>query len=163
MTDHVGTVILRNLHERIDNIERSLYQTKDNGCRECTRLSLSLRARHAEGRRDINHLMSLTRCATHLGQTQLEEIYSRPRATDIAGRIGVENIVALDLSVLDPLDGFPWDSSSPHRRQRATERPLTDTSFLLPRSHMQNAFCHQHVKTQAPGEDDTRSSAGSGA
>ena len=50
------------------------------------------------------------------------EVYSPPRVTAHAWKLGLNPGFALDLTVPDPVDGLPWDFNSQVKRERERER-----------------------------------------
>mgnify|MGYP003322403897 FL=1 len=56
--------------------------------------------------------------------THVSEIYSPPRVTGLAGKMGLDPGMALDLSVVDPDDGKPWDFNDASKRKKALHLSL---------------------------------------
>ena len=61
----------------------------------------------------------------------VSEIFSPPRVTKVANKIGLRSGFALDLSVDDPEDGKPWDFSTREKREKAEAKVLDEKPFLL--------------------------------
>ena len=62
---------------------------------------------------------SFRREARDAGKKIGSEIYSPPRVTDLIRRIKSRHLLpglALDLTVVDPEDGLPWDFTKSHKR-----------------------------------------------
>ena len=57
--------------------------------------------------------------------THVSEVYSPPRVTGLAGKMGLDSGMALDLSVLDPDDGKPWDFNDLSKRTKALHMLFT--------------------------------------
>jgi hypothetical protein len=70
----------------------------------------------------------------------VSEIYSPPRVTGLASSLGLIPGMALDLSVVDPDDGKPWDFNDPQKRSKALKRVFTERSLLLIGSPMCSSF-----------------------
>ena len=85
-------------------------------------------------------LRQLNMLATQLGRPNIAEIYSPPRVTCLAQKFGFRPGVALDLTVLDPADGLPWDFTKPQKRARAMALVQQDAPFLLIMSPRCKAF-----------------------
>lgn len=85
-------------------------------------------------------LIPIYMLANDLGRPNIAEIYCPPRATSLANTFGFVPGLALDLSVLDPTDGLPWDFSLAHKRERARTLPEQEAQFLLMLSPMCKAF-----------------------
>ena len=49
----------------------------------------------------------------------VSEVYSPPRVSALAGRMGLQRGFALDLTVVDPDDGKPWDFDCQAKRDKA--------------------------------------------
>ena len=61
----------------------------------------------------------------------VSEVYSPPRVTHIAKKVGLSTGFALDLTQLDPDDGMPWDLSCPEKQAKAEARLREEQPFLL--------------------------------
>ena len=72
--------------------------------------------------------------------THVSEIYSPPRVTGLAGKMGLDPGMALDLSVVDPDDGKPWDFNDASKRKKALHIMFTRRSLLLIGSPMCSSF-----------------------
>ena len=59
------------------------------------------------------------------------EVYSPPRITKMASEMGLHPAWALDLTVVDPDDGIPWDFNVPAKRRRAFELLERDKPAML--------------------------------
>ena len=68
------------------------------------------------------------------------EIYSPPRVSALAGRVGLGRGFALDLTAVDPEDGKPWDFDSPAKRDKALKLLQKERPMLLIGSPMCTAF-----------------------
>ena len=64
---------------------------------------------------DNKRLLELMRLGTSMGRPDAAEIYSPPRVTSIAHRFNLIPGFALDLSVIYPEDGMPWDFDKPEK------------------------------------------------
>ena len=51
--------------------------------------------------------------------TECAEIYSPPRVTHFVREMGFRAACSLDLTIVDPIDGMPWDFSFEAKRKRA--------------------------------------------
>ena len=77
---------------------------------------------------DINHaLLNLGRARAHVS-----EVFSPPRVTKYAGRLGLSAGFSLDLIVVDPDDGKTWDFNDPAKRSKA----LSKVIFEKPHSNV---------------------------
>ena len=56
------------------------------------------------------------------GSIDIAEIYSPPRVTEMAARLGMKGGWSLDLTCIDEIDGQPWDFSKAEKRDRAIEK-----------------------------------------
>ncbi len=64
----------------------------------------------------------------------VSEIYSPPRVTALIKQARMKHVLpgfALDITVLDPLDGEPWDFSLEHKRRRARQLVHEQKPFIL--------------------------------
>ena len=73
-------------------------------------------------------------------RNNVSEIYSRPRVTAYATSLGLSPVFALDLAVVDPDDGKPWDFDVPAKCNKALERIRAEKPKLLIGSPMCTAF-----------------------
>ena len=62
-------------------------------------------------------------------KNDVSEIYSRLRVTAYAQSLGLNPGFALDLAVIDPDDGKPWDFDITNKRIKALHKIRTETSF----------------------------------
>ena len=74
------------------------------------------------------------------GVNDVSEIYSPPRVTAMAEKIGLRAGWALDLVEVDPEDGLPWDFSTQAKREKALRKIKTDKPFVLIASPMCGPF-----------------------
>ncbi len=65
------------------------------------------------------------------GSADVAEIYSPPRMTRAAEKMGLRPGWSLDLTQVDQEDGQPWDFSVPAKRAKAKEMVTKDKPFLL--------------------------------
>ena len=72
------------------------------------------------GQHRVNHLKS-----------HVSEVYSPPRVTALAHKVGLSAGWALDLTQVDPDDGKPWDFNSAEKRQKVIDRVKSEQPFLL--------------------------------
>lgn len=98
---------------------------------------LERKPRVLEGDEELLKVMFI---ANKLGHPSIAEIYSPPRVTALAEQYGIQPGVALDLTVLDPLDNQPWDFDVPAKRQREKELLKFEKPDLLIGSPMCGAF-----------------------
>ena len=61
----------------------------------------------------------------------VSEIYSPPRVSALARRMGLRKGFALDLTVVDPDDGRPWDFAIPAERDKALQMVKEERPVLL--------------------------------
>ena len=59
------------------------------------------------------------------------EVFSPPRVTKIATKIGLRSGFALDLTEVDSIDGKPWGFNCPEKRARAEQLADEQQQFLL--------------------------------
>ena len=78
-----------------------------------------LNARRRRTIRQVNHC------------TDVGEIYSPPRITAMASKLGLKPAWALDLTQMDPVDGLPWDFTVAEKRERARQRLRADKPLML--------------------------------
>ena len=64
-------------------------------------------------------------------KTECGEVYSPPRITKLIGEMGMRPAWALDLTVVDPDDGEPWDFSVPNKRAKAVKLLDRDKPLML--------------------------------
>ena len=77
---------------------------------------------------------SFRREARSAGKKIVSEIYSPPRVTDLIKRIRSRHLLpglALDLTVVDPEDGLPWDFSIRAKRERARKLIREQKPYVL--------------------------------
>ena len=74
------------------------------------------------------------------GVNDVSEIYSPPRVTAMAEKMGLRAGWALDLVEVDPEDGLPWDFSTQAKREKALRKIKTDKPFVLIASPMCGPF-----------------------
>ena len=67
---------------------------------------------------------------------QVAEVYSPPRITQIAEKIGLNPWWSLDLTVDDPEDGQPWDFAQADKRERTRQLLSRQRPLFLIRSVM---------------------------
>ena len=70
----------------------------------------------------------------------MAEIYSPPRVTSLADQFGLNPDFALDLTVMDPYDGKPWNFDDEDKRLRALQMVVREKPQLLIGSPMCKAF-----------------------
>jgi len=70
----------------------------------------------------------------------VSEIYSPPRVTNIANKIGLTPGFAFDLTTVDPVDGKAWDFNDPIKRERALNTVRQEKPYLLVGSPPCRAF-----------------------
>ncbi len=75
-----------------------------------------------------------------IARNDVSEIYSRPRVTAYATSLGLSPGFALDLAVVDPDDGKPWDFDVPAKCNKALERIRAEKPKLLIGAPMCTAF-----------------------
>ena len=64
-------------------------------------------------------ILALTRATCGLGHPHVTEVYSPPRVTSMAARLGMIPGMSFDLTTVDPDDGKPWDFNDPGKRNKA--------------------------------------------
>ena len=77
---------------------------------------------------------SFRREARNAGKKIVSEIYSPPRVTDLIRRIKSRHLLpgfALDLTVVDPEDGLPWDFTKSHKRERARKLIREQKPYMI--------------------------------
>ena len=90
---------------------------------------------------DLQEIMQLLKefgCASR--RNDVSEIYSPPRVIAMAARMGLRPGFALDLTVIDPDDGLPWDFDNPKKRAKAMAKVREEEPTLLIGSPMCRAF-----------------------
>ncbi len=68
------------------------------------------------------------------------EMYSPPRITEMAEKLGMRPGWALDLTVTDPEDGLPWDFTDQAKRKKAKDMLRRDKPMMLIMSPMCGPF-----------------------
>ena len=68
------------------------------------------------------------------------EIYSPPRIAALARSLGLSPGFALDITVIDPEDGQPWNFDVAAKREKAERGVRQEKSLLLIGSPMCRAF-----------------------
>ena len=89
----------------------------------------------------------------------VSEIYSPPRITAELRRRRRRWLLpgfALDLTVMDPEDGMPWDFSRPEKREKARRLRKEQKPFLLIGSPECRAFCTWQKLNEARCDDAAR-------
>ena len=74
-----------------------------------------------ETKRGDKYVRQVLRLASSMGRPDVAEVYSPPRVAALAERFGLVPGFSLDLSVLDPNDGLPWDLNSKAKRKKAIQ------------------------------------------
>lgn len=69
------------------------------------------------------------------------EAYCPERLTDVASEFGLEQKFALDLTVIDPVDGEHWDFEQPWIQEKAIKRVVDDDPGVLLVSPICSPFC----------------------
>ena len=67
----------------------------------------------------------------HDGKMDIAEVYSPPRVTETAAKMGLKPGWALDLTQVDEEDGQRWDFSVEAKRKKAKEKIKNDKPFML--------------------------------
>ena len=65
------------------------------------------------------------------GEYDVAEVYSPPRITEMARRMGLKDGWALDLTVVDPDDGQPWNFENPDKCKKAIKMLDRDQPMML--------------------------------
>ena len=89
----------------------------------------------------------------------LSEIYSPPRVTAELTRTRNQEVLpgfALDLTVIDPDDGLPWDFNSLAKREKAMKMVRDQRPYMLIGSPMCTAFCAWQALNAARSTDRSR-------
>ena len=73
-------------------------------------------------------------------RNDVSEFYSPPRVTAYASRLGLSPGFALDLTVIDPDDGKPWDFDTKEKRDKAFAKVKEEKPKLLIGSPMCTPF-----------------------
>ncbi len=81
----------------------------------------------------------------------VSEIYSQPRVTAYAARLGLSPGFALDLAVVDPDDGLPWDFDNPDNCAKAKRKVQYAKPKLLIGSPMCTAFSQLQALSKDKG------------
>ncbi len=84
-------------------------------------------------------------------RNDVSEIYSRPRVTAYAARLGLSPGFALDLAVVDPDDGMPWDFDNPNKCAKAKRKVQLKKPKLLIGSPMCTAFSQLQALSKDKG------------
>lgn len=74
----------------------------------------------------------------------MHEVYSPPRVNRIVVELGKVPGMSLDLSVVDPEDGMPWDFNNPEKAEKARRIVQDKRAILLIGSPMCTAFSAWH-------------------
>ena len=100
----------------------------------------------------------LRRPLNHHGRADVAEVYSPPRITEVAAKMGLQGGWALDLSTNDPDDGEPWDFTVPKKRAKVKKMLKEDKPFMLitcpmcgPFSSMSNFSYMNKTKNEVEG------------
>ncbi len=86
----------------------------------------------------------------------VSEIYSPPRVTNMIRQSRLGHILpgfAFDITVNDPLDGKPWDSSLKDKRERARRLLREQGPYVLIGSPMCTHFCTWQALNAAKSRD----------
>ena len=75
-----------------------------------------------------------------LGSPHVSELYSPPRVTALAEMFNMQTGFALDLTVVDPDDGLPWDFDNEDKRAKVKAKLLKEKTWLRIGSPMCKAF-----------------------
>ena len=74
------------------------------------------------------------------GKIDVAEVYSPPRITEVANKMGMKPGWALDLTEVDPDDGMAWDFSKAEKQRKAMQLLKDDKPFMLIASPMCGPF-----------------------
>ena len=84
---------------------------------------------------DLERLHEALKSLGHVGQAGnkgvVSEVYTPPRVTALAGSLGLSPGFALDMTVIDPGDGQPWDSDVAAKREKAEKKVREEKPMLL--------------------------------
>ena len=83
-----------------------------------------------EASRDVSAQLDQAMLKMLLMNIDVAEVYSPPRVTQMARKMGLRACWSLDLTTTDA-DGRAWDFNSLEMRNRATRRVLQDRPLLL--------------------------------
>ncbi len=89
----------------------------------------------------------------------VSEIYSPPRVTKLLRESRSRRVMpgfAFDITVMDPLDGRPWDFSIESKRRRARQLIREQNPYVLIGSPMCTHFCTWQALNYAKSEDKDR-------
>ena len=89
---------------------------------------------------DVIELASIMTELGFVSLTHVSEIYSPPRLTAMCKSMGLNPGFALDLTVLDPDDGMPWDFTLKSKRDKARQKVIREKPILLVGSPMCTVF-----------------------
>ena len=87
---------------------------------------------------------SYTREAQRAGRKIISEMYSPPRVTKELKKMGHKHLVpgfALDLTVVDPDDGLPWDFSDCRKQDKPMKMVRSQKPYMVIGSPERIAFC----------------------
>ena len=79
---------------------------------------------------DISVISSIAQELIHFGN-HIAEVFSPPRVTTMASKVGLRPGFSLDLTCPDPHDGKPWDFSNADKRKRVKLLVEYEKPFLL--------------------------------
>ena len=103
-----------------------------------------LEVSHTLGEASAEDLEELLKLYKNFGSVSykdaVSEVYSPPRVSALAGRMGLQRGFALDLTVVDPDDGKPWDFDCPAKRAKALRKVQMEKPTLLIGSPMCTPF-----------------------
>ena len=99
---------------------------------------------------------SYRREAQEAGRKIISEMYSPPRVTAELKKMGHKHLVpgfALDLTVMDPDDGMPWDFSDCRKQDKAMKMVRSQKSYMVIGSPECKAFCTFMALNEARSRD----------
>ena len=73
-------------------------------------------------------------------RNHVSEVYSPPRISEMAGKMGMAQGWALDLTTVDPDDGQPWNFNMKDKKNKAMNKLKEDKPFMLVVSPMCGPF-----------------------
>ena len=94
----------------------------------------------ANEQHNLSAQLDNTMLKTLIGKMEMAEVYSPPRVTEMARKMGLKAGWRLDITTYDS-DGEPWDFNKIEMRNRASRKILTDEPMVLIGSPMCTAFC----------------------
>ena len=122
--DNVEMIITEQMEETRGHVKKAIHSIQQQ-----------MKMEHC----DVSNQLDATMLKMLIGKIEMAEVYSPPRVTEVARKMGLRAGWSLDITICDK-DGRNWDFNNVEMRNRAVRKALTDEPLLLIGSPMCTAF-----------------------